>query len=66
MPKVVAEFSGSIMTEGDGALVSVVELMTAKPVVDKEAKDKKAAKVKKAAKEVRADKKADELKAAAE
>lgn len=50
---------------GDGALVSVVELMTAKPVVDKEAKDKKAAKAKKSAKEARADKKADELKAAA-
>ncbi len=50
---------------GDGALVSVVELMTAKPVVDKDAKDKKVAKEKKAAKEVRADKKADKLKAEA-
>jgi large subunit ribosomal protein L17 len=49
---------------GDGAEMSVVELMTAKPVADKEAKDKKAAtKEKKAAKEVRADKKADKLKA---
>ncbi len=48
---------------GDGAEMSVVELMTAKPVVDKEAKDKKVAKEKKSAKEARADKKADKLKA---
>jgi len=48
---------------GDGALVSVVELMTAKPVADKDAKDKKvakAAKVEKAGKKAvkKADKKA--------
>jgi large subunit ribosomal protein L17 len=49
---------------GDGALVSVVELMTAKPVAaDKDTKDKKVAKEKKTAKEARADKKADKLKA---